>query len=153
MNINRINIYLVMNIFLALSAAVPTIASIASADFQPDGGIVLELNDSTVDGALREYPFLIIDVYKPACDPCRRMLAALQELSTELAGQAVFGLINGKENQVTHRGYNISSYPTLLIFENATLADRREGFASKSYIVDNLRRVKPDLNTSRVSYA
>jgi thiol-disulfide isomerase/thioredoxin len=80
------------------------------------------------------------------------MKAAIFDLSTELSGQAAFGMIDGKKNQKIERRYNITSYPTLLVFENGTLVDRKEGFASKKYIVDGLRRVKPDLNTSSVTY-
>ena len=124
----------------------------AATDSLPSDGMIPELNDSTVNDTLAMYPFFILDVYEPLCNPCQRMKAAIFELSLELSGQAAFGMIDGKKNQKTDRGYNISSYPTLLVFENGTLVDRREGFASKRYIVDGLRRVKPDLNTSRVTY-
>jgi len=124
----------------------------AATDSQPSDGMIPELNDSTVNDTMAMYPFFILDVHKPLCDPCQRMKATIFELSLELRGQVAFGMIDGKKNHKTDRGYNITSYPTLLVFENGTLVDRREGFASKKYIVDGLRMVKPDLNTSRVTY-
>ena len=80
------------------------------------------------------------------------MKAALLELSIELNGQAAFGMIDGEKNTMTYRGDSIAYYPTLLVFENETFADKMAGFASKRYIVDGLRLMKSGLNTSRASY-
>jgi thioredoxin 1 len=140
--------YLIIAALLALSVAGS--ATIAT-DPQANAGVVLELNDSTVDSTVAEYPLFILDVTKSTCGPCQRMKAAISELSLELSGPVAFGMIKGIENNITAERYNITTYPTLLIFENGTLVKMSKGFASKGYIVDTLRRLKPDLNTSRVT--
>jgi thiol-disulfide isomerase/thioredoxin len=56
------------------------------------------------------------------------MNALLSELSLELSGQVTFGKINAEENNWT---YNVTSYPTLLMFKNGTLVEKEVGFGSK----------------------
>lgn len=126
----------------------------AAADSHLNTSNILELNDSAANSALAVYPFFILHYYEPAgCNLCQRMDVTLSELSFELSGQAVIGKINSKENRRTAETCNITSYPTLLIFKNGTLVETDVGYGSKSIIVDNLRRLKPDMNTSRVTSA
>jgi thioredoxin 1 len=146
--INLITKYLIMTALLALSVAG---SATAAVDPETNTSLVLELNDSTVNSTVARYPFFILDVTKSTCGPCQRMKAAISELSLELGGQAAFGMIKGIENNITTERYNITTYPTLLIFENGTLVKKSEGFASKGYVLDTLRRLKPGLNTSRVT--
>ena len=133
---------------MAISIAIPAAPSAGA----PNATIVLKLNDSTANDSISRHPFFILDVYKPICNPCDRMKAAIDELSTELGAQASFGTIDGKKNQRTESEYNITTYPTLLVFENGTLVDKIEGFASKKYIVDRLHMKNRDLNVSSVIY-
>ena len=148
MYINLITKYLIMTALLALSVAG---SATAAMDPQTNTSMVLELNDSTLNSTVALYPLFILDVTKSTCGPCQRMKAAISELSLELSGPAAFGMIKGIENNITTERYNITTYPTLLIFENGTLVKKSEGFASKGYIVDTLLRLKPGLNTSRVT--
>lgn len=148
MYIKLIPKYLIIAALLALSV---TGSATTATDPQENAGAVLELNDSTVDSTVAKYPLFILDVTKSTCGPCQRMKAAISELSLELSEPVAFGMIKGTENNITTERYNITTYPTLLIFENGTLVKMSKGFASKGYIVDTLRRLKPDLNTSRVT--
>ena len=141
----------VLCVLLALSGAALSRPSAPSAGEEQACGMILDLNDSTVNESIARHSFFILDVYKPLCNPCERMKAAIDQLSTELGCQVVFGMIDGRNNQMTERRYNITSYPTLLIFDNGTLVDKMEGFASKKYIVDRLSLKKQELNTSMVS--
>jgi thioredoxin 1 len=140
--------YLIIAALLALSV---TGSATTATDPQTNTSMILELNDSTVNSTVALYPLFILDVTKSTCGPCMRMKAAISELSIELSGPAAFGVIKGIENNITAERYNITTYPTLLIFDNGTLVKKSEGFASKGYIVDTLRRLKPELNTSRVT--
>lgn len=139
-------------VLLALSGAASAMLSAPATDVGVANNMTLKLNDSTVNDSIALYPFFVLDVYKPLCHPCQRMKVAIDELSIELDSQVAFGILDGRDNQMTESRYNISHYPTLLVFKNKTLVDRREGFASKRYIVDGLRLMKPGLNTSRVRY-
>lgn len=148
MRIKLIYIYHILCALLVMAIA----GSATAATDSLNTSIIQELNDSTVNESISQHPFFILNVYKQICNPCQRMKAALDELSRELDGQAAIGMIDGRKNLRTESGYNITSYPTLLVFDNGTLIDKMPGFASKKYIVDRLRMKNPNLNTSRVRY-
>ena len=114
---------------------------------------ILKLSDSTVNTAINRFPFFVLDCYAPWCEPCKAMSTALYELAGELKGQVTFGLIDIENNSVTARRYNITSYPTLLIFKNGMLVDNQAGYGSKSELVDLLQMDDPGLNTGNAALA
>ncbi len=146
-----ITVYLIASALLALSATNPAMA--ADYDSQPVDSAVLQLDDSTINETLARYPFFVLDVYKPLCNPCQRMETAVHELSVELGDQAVFGMMHGPDNPLTEERYNVTGYPTLLVFDNGTLIDKSTGFASKKYIVDSLHTMKKDLDINRATFS
>jgi thioredoxin 1 len=114
----------------------------------PDSPI--ELSDSSVNATAKKYPLFVLDFYISGCGPCQTMNGTLSELSGELKGQVVFGRINAKKNNITKRAYNITSYPTLLVFKDGTVVSRLRGNRLKSGLVADLKRIEPKLNTSGV---
>ena len=109
------------------------------------------ITDSNIDSAVKKYPYLVIDGFTAWCEHCKPSNVTLEQLSSELQGQVAFGLINIDENRATKVKYNITSYPTLLIFKNGELAEKRIGTPPKSILVSELRKYYPDLNTSKVN--
>jgi len=147
--INCLPIHLILIVSAALLAPCSVMAA---ADLHLNTSNILELNDSAVNSTLAVYPFYILDYYEPAgCNLCQRMNFTLSELSFELSGPAVIGKINSKDSRRTAETYNITSSPMRLIFKNGTLVETEVGYGSKSGIVDNLPRLKPDMNTRRVT--
>lgn len=137
---------------LAISVALLAIGSATAANnHQLNKSNILELNDSTLNSTLVRYPFFILDCYEKGCEPCQRLNSSIHELSADLGGQAAFGMIDVGKNTATAKRYNITSYPTLLIFENGSLAATSVGFGSKAGIADTLTRLKPDLNTANIT--
>jgi thioredoxin 1 len=139
-------------ILIALIALLLSCPAISTADEQLlNVSAILELNVSTVNSTPDRYALFVLDFYKTGCDPCQRMNVSLSELSNELNGQIAFGKINSQKNRGTAEFYNITSYPTLLLFDNGTVISKSVGYGSKSGIVASLRKLKPDLNTSLVT--
>ena len=130
----------------------PIIASAANQQSSSNRsqGFIFELNDSLVNSTISRYPFFALDGYAPWCEPCKEMNATLYLLSSELNGQIAFGTVDIENNTKTAQRYNITKYPTLLIFKNGTYIDRRGGFGTESEIVDTLKRWMPGLNTSQL---
>jgi thioredoxin 1 len=114
---------------------------------------ILKLNDNTVNIAINKFPFFVLDCYVPWCEPCKTLGTALNELASKMRGQVTFGQIDIENNSVTARKYNITSYPTLLIFKNGILIDSQEGYGSKSELVDLLQVDNPGLNTGNIELA
>ncbi len=147
---SRIIVYLVLVSLVAFS---PIIASAANQQSSSNSsqGLIFELNDSLVNGTISKYPFFVLDCYASWCEPCKEMNDTLHQLSSELNGQIVFGTIDVGNNSKVAQRYNITDYPTLLIFKNGTLIDTPVGFGSKSELVDTFKILMPELNTSQVN--
>ena len=111
-----------------------------------------ELTDKNVAQALNSSGLFVLDFYYPGCKPCGFVNNTTSELSEELAGQVQFGRMNvrNKENSKTIKDYRISTYPTLLIFNEGVLISRQKGNISKSELLAELQDVEPGLNCDAV---
>lgn len=146
MSPDRISMCIAIALILPLLGTVSTVAADSGNSTH-----ISELNDSTINGALKEFPLLVLDCYAPQCGPCTALNSTLLELSGELNAQVPIGRINVQENNVTKNKYKIFAYPTLLVFKNGTLADRQIGFRSKLELVNFLKKSKPGLDVSQVN--
>ncbi|WP_348528633.1 thioredoxin family protein [Methanothrix sp.] len=113
---------------------------------------LLELSGESISQALNSSTLFVLDFYYPGCGPCRFLNNTTSELSEELGGQVQFGRMNAKneENSRAVKDYKISSYPTLLIFNDGVLISRMKGNISKSDLLAELQNIEPALNCDRV---
>ena len=113
---------------------------------------LLELSGESISQALNSSTLFVLDFYYPGCGPCRFLNNTTSELSEELGGQVQFGRMNAKnkENSRAVKDYKISSYPTLLIFNDGVLISRMKGNISKSDLLAELQNIEPTLNCDRV---
>ena len=113
----------------------------------------MELTDKSLASIMNNSSLLVLDFYYPGCGPCKFMNNTTSELSDELHGQVLFGRMNvrNKENRDTAIKYKISSYPTLLFFDEGVLVSRMKGNISKSDLLAELEDIKPGLDTSKVN--
>lgn len=96
------------------------------------GSVPITLTDSNFEQALKENPLLIVDFWAVWCGPCRMVAPVIEQLSSELAGRAVFGKLNVDENPQISRAFGIQSIPTIAIFKNGKAVDAIVGAVSKS---------------------
>jgi thioredoxin-like negative regulator of GroEL len=75
----------------------------------------------------------------------------IHKLANDLNGQIAVGQIDMDLNKRTEVMYNITGYPTILIFEKRKLVDRQLGNLSEPELIDVLSRVDPNLNTSNIN--
>jgi thioredoxin 1 len=107
---------------------------------------ILELNDKTVKAAINNSSLLVLDCYAAWCEPCMDLNATIHELSQELKVPITFGQIDVEENEKTAERFNITEYPTILVFREGIQIHRESGFGSKSYFLDMLQEVDPGHN-------
>ena len=103
-------------------------------------GLVLELNSRNLEDAIRNNRSLVVDCWAPWCGPCRMMSPVIDELAGELKGKITFGKLNTDENQDIAARYQVQAIPTLLIFKDGKLADRKVGALPKKVLAGELTR-------------
>jgi len=103
-------------------------------------GLVLELNSKNLEDAIKNNPALVVDCWAPWCGPCRMMSPVIEELATDLKGKITFGKLNTDENQDIATRYQVQAIPTLLIFKDGKLADRKVGALPKKVLAGELTK-------------
>jgi thioredoxin 1 len=103
-------------------------------------GLVLELNSKNLEEAIKNNPALVVDCWAPWCGPCRMMSPVIDELATDLKGKITFGKLNTDDNQDMAMKYQVQAIPTLLIFKDGKLADRKVGALPKKVLAGELTK-------------
>ena len=68
------------------------------------------------------------------------MSPVIEELATDLKGKITFGKLNTDENQDIATRYQVQAIPTLLIFKDGKLADRKVGALPKKVLAGELTK-------------
>lgn len=89
--------------------------------------LVLELTDSNFAEAVKKYPLLVVDCWAEWCAPCKMVAPVIEELAEDYQGKVTFGKLDVDGNRSVAARYQIASIPTLLIFKNSRLVDRKVG--------------------------
>ena len=101
---------------------------------------VLVLDERRFGVAVRDHPFLVVDLWAPWCGPCRMVAPVIEELSAEFAGRIAFGKLNTDENQRVAMQYGITAIPTILLFARGKLVEKAVGAYPKPMLRDRILR-------------
>ena len=91
-------------------------------------GRPVDLNDRSLDGALKIYSPLVLDCWEVGCRPCQKIDPIIDQMAKDFRGKIVFGKLCTDVNPATLAKYGVSRTPTLLIFENGTLKHKHVGY-------------------------
>jgi thioredoxin 1 len=101
---------------------------------------VLEVNGTNIEELVKSNPSLVVDCWAPWCGPCRMMSPVIDELANDYKGKITFGKLNTDQNQDVAAKYEIQAIPTLLIFKDGKLADRKVGALPKKILEGELTK-------------
>nr|AOE06674.1 thioredoxin [uncultured bacterium] len=104
--------------------------------------MAIEINDSNFEETvLKSDKPVMVDFWAAWCGPCRMVGPIMDELSSEFQGRAVVGKVDIDSNQQYAAKFGIRNIPTVLIFKNGELVERKVGVLSKidySKLLDEL---------------
>ena len=104
--------------------------------------MALEITDSSFEQTvLKSDKPVMVDFWAAWCGPCRMVGPIMDELSSEYEGKAVVGKVDIDSNQQYAAQFGVRNIPTVLIFKNGELVDRKVGVSSKSDYADAIEKL------------
>ena len=104
--------------------------------------MALEITDSNFEETvLKSDKPVLVDFWAAWCGPCRMVGPIIDELREEYEGKAVVGKVDIDSNQQYAAQFGVRNIPTVLVFKNGELVDRKVGVSSKNdyaQALDNL---------------
>lgn len=83
----------------------------------------------------------LVDFYADWCGPCRMLGPVLEDLSQDI-NDVEFFKINVDNDGELAQAYQVSSIPTLILFKDGKLVDKKIGFLPKDALVEWIKTNK-----------
>ena len=77
----------------------------------------------------------MVDFWATWCGPCRMVAPVIDEIATEKAGQVTVYKVDIDQSPDLAFKYQVSSVPTLIVFENGQIKNERLGAQPKQNIL------------------
>ncbi len=84
---------------------------------------------------------VLVDFWASWCAPCRMIAPVVEELAKEYNGKLKVAKLDVDANRDIASSFGVMSIPTLLIFNNGSVADQVVGAVPKATLVDKISRV------------
>lgn len=92
----------------------------------------IELNDQNFDELVNN-DLVLVDFYATWCGPCRMLAPILDEVLNEVNITLI--KVDVDKNEEISKKYGIMSIPTMILFKNGNIIEKRVGITSKEEII------------------
>ncbi len=101
---------------------------------------VLVFNDLNFEQeVLKSDKPVLVDFTASWCGPCRALAPIIDQVATELDGEAIVGKLDIDEAPLTAGKYGVRGVPTVMVFKNGQRADQHVGLTTKNKLLDLVR--------------
>lgn len=111
----------------------------AAHTFNSQDGII-QLTDKNLKVALSKFPSLVVYFYANWCGVCKKFAPKYNKLAPNLSN-ITFSKMNAETHEMTARKYDITSYPTIVIFHQDKHFTYEGGFEDISELETFIKRI------------
>ena len=103
---------------------------------------IKHLTKAEFDREIQAAPLALVDFWAAWCSPCSQLGPIIETLAQEYEGRLLVGKVNADEEIDLMNRYDILSIPTVLLFKNGELVEKKAGvrphYILAQMIEDNL---------------
>lgn len=99
---------------------------------------IKNLSSSDFTEAVASSQPVVVDFWAPWCGPCKAIAPILEEVATELKGEAQICKVNVDDEPELSTQFNIRFIPALLIFKDGKVVEQL-GMTNKNDLVNRIR--------------
>lgn len=100
--------------------------------------MINHINDTNFQNeVLTEKGVVVVDFYATWCAPCKMLAPVLEDLNDQM-NEVKFVKIDVDKSPVISNQYKIQSIPTVLIFKDGKIQDKKVGFVPKDNLKDSI---------------
>lgn len=79
---------------------------------------------------------VLVDFWAPWCGPCKMFAPTLAKFAEASEGKVLVGKVNVDDEQDLAMKYNVASIPTILVFKNGEVVNKKVGGLSLEALSD-----------------
>lgn len=96
---------------------------------------VKELTDSNYQDFTKS-SLVLVDVKAEWCGPCKQLSPIIDQISTDFQGRVFVGKLDADKNPDTISELGVRSIPTLLLYKDGEIVERKTGMITKQKLSD-----------------
>ncbi len=96
---------------------------------------ITELNETNYDSFVSE-GLVLVDIWATWCGPCKMLHPIIDEISNDYCGKIKVGKFDADINMDRVTNMGITNIPTILIYKNGELLEKKTGSIGKNVIVN-----------------
>ena len=96
---------------------------------------VTELTDNNYK-EFTQNDLTLVDVHAMWCGPCKQLSPIINQISNDFQGRVSVGKLDADKNRDTISDLGVRSIPTLLLYKDGEIVERKTGMITKQKLSD-----------------